>query len=417
MEIFVLFPRVPLLTSLPFIKKQSPAKVLKVKTLLARISRVTTTGFYIPELDGLRALAIFAVFLMHLVDFGGAYHLLPKPTSSLEFCVNRMSIAGGLGVALFFAISGFIISMPFQAAFFLKQKQVSISAFYKRRLTRLEPPYLISLVFLLLARLWLGDEKPLELVKSFFLSAFYMHNITAGSASLINPVAWSLEIELQFYLLAPFLLFIYCRLNPILRKTILAVFTILLIAIRPESWRWQHSVLGVFEYFATGVLIADICLIKWNRSLPRLSRCDFCSVLTVAFLFSTALLPPSKTASLLRAASIFLFVLFVLGSKYLSSFFGNPWIAALGGMCYTYYLYHSSLLFLSTKVCKLLFRKLEYFQAYLTLVFFGGFLTIFACTLLFIFFERPFMHREWPSNFYFFLKRLFTKKLLSNEHA
>ena len=388
-----------------------------MKPLLARIGRVTTTGFYIPELDGLRALAIFAVFLMHLVDFGGAYHLLPKPSSSLEFCVNRISIAGGLGVALFFAISGFIISMPFQAALCLKKKPVSISTFYKRRLTRLEPPYLISLLILLLARLWLGDEKPLELVKSFFLSAFYMHNITAGSASLINPVAWSLEIELQFYLFAPFLLFFYCRLNPLLRQTILGVITIFLIAIRPESWRWQHSVIGVFEYFAAGIIMADNYLIRWNRSLPRNSLCDFYSVLTMVFLFLAALLPPGKTTSLLRAVSIFLFVFFVLGSKYLSSLFGNPWIAALGGMCYTYYLYHSSLLFVSTKVCKLFFGKLEYFQAYLTLIFFGGILTIFVCTLLFIFFERPFMHREWPSNFYILLKRLFTKKLFSNEHA
>ena len=307
--------------------------------------------------------------------------------------------------------------MPFQTAFFLKKKPVCISTFYKRRLTRLEPPYLISLVFLLLARLWLGDEKALELVKSFFLSAFYIHNITAGSASLINPVAWSLEIELQFYLFAPFLLFFYCRLNPLLRQTILGVITIFLIAIRPESWRWQHSVIGVFEYFAAGIIMADIYLIRWNRSLPRHSWYDFLSILAMFFLLSTALLPPGKTTSLLRAVSIFLFVFFVLGSKYLSSLFGNPWIAALGGMCYTYYLYHSSLLFVSTKVCKLFFGKLEYFQAYLTLFFFGGILTIFVCTLLFIFFERPFMHREWPSNFYILLKRFFTKKLFSNEHA
>ena len=388
-----------------------------MNSLLTRISRITTTGFYVPELDGLRALAILAVFLMHLVEFGRAYHFLPAPSDYLEFGVNRISLAGGLGVALFFAISGFIISIPFQQAFLLKEKPVNILAFYKRRLTRLEPPYFISLVILLLARLWLGEDKPLELVKSFFLSAFYVHNLTAGSASLINPVAWSLEIELQFYLAAPFLLFSYCSLKPVSRRAILSIFTILLIALRPESWRWQHSVIGVFEYFATGVLIADIYLIKWNRSLPRLSRCDFFSVLTMVFLFTTALLPPGKTTSLLRAVSIFLFVFFVLGSRYLSSFFSNPWIAALGGMCYTYYLYHSSLLFVSTKVCKPLFGELEYFQAYLTLISFGGFFTIFFCTLLFIFFERPFMYREWPSNFYIFIKRLFTKKLFSNEHA
>jgi peptidoglycan/LPS O-acetylase OafA/YrhL len=388
-----------------------------MNTLLAKISRITTTGFYVPELDGLRALAIFAVFLMHLVNFGRAYHFLPPFSNSLEFGVNRISIAGGIGVGLFFAISSFIISIPFQRTFLIKEKKVRFSDFYKRRLTRLEPPYLISLVFLLLARLLLGDEKPLDLVKSFFYSAFYLHNIIEGSASLINPVAWSLEIELQFYLLAPFIIFFYCKLNPFLRRTVLTVFTILLIAIRPDSWRWQHSVLGVFEFFAAGIIIADIYLVKWNRSLPRLSRFDFFSVLTMVFLISTALLSPGKTTSLLRAVSIFLFVFFVLGSRYLSSLFRNPWIAALGGMCYTYYLYHSSLLFVSTKVCKLIFGEPEYFQAYLILILFGGFLTVFVCTILFIIFERPFMYREWPSNFYIFIKRLFTKKLLSNEHA
>ena len=224
-----------------------------MNSLLTRISRITTTGFYVPELDGLRALAILAVFLMHLVEFGRAYHFLPAPSDYLEFGVNRISLAGGLGVALFFAISGFIISIPFQQAFLLKEKPVNILAFYKRRLTRLEPPYFISLVILLLARLWLGEDKPLELVKSFFLSAFYVHNLTAGSASLINPVAWSLEIELQFYLAAPFLLFSYCSLKPVSRRAILSIFTILLIALRPESWRWQHSVIGVFEYFGNAL--------------------------------------------------------------------------------------------------------------------------------------------------------------------
>lgn len=383
-----------------------------MNTLLSKISRITTTGFYVPELDGLRALAIFAVFLMHLVDFGSVYHFLPIPSRSLDYFVNRISLAGGLGVGLFFAISGFIISMPFQRTFLKKEKKVNFSDFYKRRLTRLEPPYLISLVFLLLARLLLGDEKPLDLVKSFFYSVFYLHNIIEGSASLINPVAWSLEIELQFYLLAPFIIFFYCKLNPFLRRTVLSVFTILLIFIRPESWRWQHSVLGVFEYFAAGIIIADIYLIKWKRSLPRLSRFDFFSVLTMVFLLSAALLPPGKMTSLFRAVTIFLFVFFILGSRYLGSFFSNPWIAALGGMCYTYYLYHSSLLFVSTKVCKLIFGEPEYFQAYLILILFGGFLTVFVCTILFIIFERPFMYREWPSAFYNFAKRLFIKKPL-----
>ena len=51
----------------------------------------------------------------------------------------------GIGVPIFYCLSGFILSMPFGKEVLLQGKRVAIKQFYGRRLTRLEPPYIIAL--------------------------------------------------------------------------------------------------------------------------------------------------------------------------------------------------------------------------------------------------------------------------------
>ena len=52
-----------------------------------------------------------------------------------------------LGVLLFFTISGFILGLPFARQYLVAARPVSFG-FYRRRVTRLEPPYLISMLLL-----------------------------------------------------------------------------------------------------------------------------------------------------------------------------------------------------------------------------------------------------------------------------
>src|SRR3954471_14833233 len=110
--------------------------------------RITTSGEIIPEIDGLRFIAIAAVILHHLALF----------VSTQRKSDEGLLLVGQNGVELFFAISGFILAVPFAMQYLNAGKRVKLSRYFVRRLTRLEPPYLLALILLITMRIVLRGE-------------------------------------------------------------------------------------------------------------------------------------------------------------------------------------------------------------------------------------------------------------------
>ncbi len=74
-----------------------------------------------------------------LIKMGGA-----KMNFSMAWCWVRLD----LGVKVFFAISGFVLALPFLKYYLgISDKKVQLKSYFIRRLTRLEPPFIITLVF------------------------------------------------------------------------------------------------------------------------------------------------------------------------------------------------------------------------------------------------------------------------------
>jgi len=119
--------------------------------------RITSSGNYIRELDGLRFLAIAAVLTAHTWGNWGNYTVmkydLASPTTVEQLHLD-LTLNGILGVQLFFIISGFILSLPWARHFLKGGTAIPLRKYYVRRLTRLEPPYIIAMVvyFILLCR-------------------------------------------------------------------------------------------------------------------------------------------------------------------------------------------------------------------------------------------------------------------------
>src|SRR5207248_1668760 len=157
--------------------------------LLGRLSRETTSGRFIPEMDGLRFVAIAMVVLFHL--------------------------------------NGYLTAKAVAALF----------------------PHLIA-------------------------SRCYMHNLIDARPSPALGVAWSLEIEVQFYILVPVLtLFFAVKRRWLRRCLLLAVMAGSLAAqtlYLPDHPRLALSILAYLQYFLAGFLLADIFLVEWKHS-PRLS--------------------------------------------------------------------------------------------------------------------------------------------------
>src|SRR5579862_3633575 len=179
----------------------------------------------IPQLDGLRGLAILLVILCHYV--GNADHV------RLGYWPHRFLLAftaGWSGVDLFFVLSGFLIGGILLDA---RQAPHFFRAFYMRRVHRILPIYYIwTLLFgvIVLAALWFAPGRypvaPSDLAQ-VPLHLFFLQNIWIGMpafAWIWFVVTWSLAVEEQFYILMPPLIRFLSRRNlvRVLSATILA---------------------------------------------------------------------------------------------------------------------------------------------------------------------------------------------------
>ena len=117
----------------------------------------------------------------------------------------------------------------------------------------------------------------MEVLPHYLASIFYLHNVIYQEFPIINPVAWSLEVEIQYYLIAPFLALAYFRIQKtVLRRTGLILFIIAFIIVQHVlGWQFapfRASILGQAQHFLVGMLMADIYVhglgkIKLNKNL------------------------------------------------------------------------------------------------------------------------------------------------------
>jgi peptidoglycan/LPS O-acetylase OafA/YrhL len=329
-----------------------------IKRILAGLRRVTSSGMYDARLDGLRALAILPVVLFHDALRGRRVVAAIRPLTDAEQALTDMVPRGEAGVMLFFFISGFIIAFPFLRAAARAQPPPSVGTFYKRRLLRLVPAYLIALTGCFLA-LQLSGYAPTDAPKfnaistplplSYLASLFYQHNMILGAASRILPPLWSLEIEFQFYLVAPFLLTWYARADVVRRRSAAVIFILLGIAVATLPGlahllgsRLSLSLLGYIHFFGAGILASDIMFTR----KPALSVWG--DVLCVAgfatLLAISTFVPHDPFQGALRETGLLAGVLAtywggMLG-RHASKFLAAAAVSVIGGACYSIYLVH-----------------------------------------------------------------------------
>ncbi len=358
---------------------------------LERFRRVTSSGSYLPEVDGLRFIAIFLVaFLLHM----GTYihgHVLHLDTMGLLYglCWN-----GDYGVTFFFIISGFILSLPFARQHFFKAKKVSIKNYLLRRVTRLEPPYILSLVIYFILRVWvMRYESFNELLPHFWASLFYLHNIVYQAHPIVNAVAWSLEIEVQFYLLAPLLCYIFCLKNNNLRRTILCTLILLGVALDFKQQYHIGTILNKGGNFIAGMLMADLYLLRKKNF-----NASFFTAIG-AGCFIVALFVPAYYVSIWfcigKLLLICIFFFLGLTNATLKKWLSFQPITIIGGMCYSIYLIHQGILgALRHHFANIVFSNIYWINGaihYILAVFF----ILLVSGVFFLLVEKPTMKRDW----------------------
>lgn len=381
----------------------APASRLWHERLLALCARETSSGRFIPQIDGLRSLAVLAVVFFHLDEQMGQ----PAVSDSVGRAVTSAVRRGFLGVPIFFAISAFIVALPFAQRWLNAGKPVEIGRFYLRRLTRLEPPYFFNLIALWLLGALLGQWALSDQFKGLLASLAYQHNQIFGHFSTINSVAWSLEVEFQFYLLAPLLTLVFALRRQWARWFLLAAVVASLVGLRDISnRRIELSLLGQFEAFAAGLIVVDVFLTRWQGRLPGRAVWDVVAVLGWVGFFGLSRLSDPAVRSLSQTLCLIAAMLGSLGGVWLARVFGNRWVFTFGGMCYSFYLWHQWLLiWLVPKVQSWAGSSGNYTLRFLITAALTLPLVFLVCTTLFILLEKPFMRRDWPQRLTGWLRR------------
>ncbi|MDO6566337.1 acyltransferase family protein [Alteromonas sp. 1_MG-2023] len=178
------------------VHKQAP----NYKEAPASVRRPPNSIDYIAGLDGLRAIAALSVFIVHFQQFTA----VSGSVGGIDF--TRWMINGNTGVALFFALSGFLLSIPFWRGL-EADKPVSMRNYFKNRLVRIVPLYYLCFVALLALKGFSGAEASFNNVMSHLL---FLHNLKDKQVMSLNPPFWTLAVEMQFYVLLP-LLFLLLR--------------------------------------------------------------------------------------------------------------------------------------------------------------------------------------------------------------
>jgi peptidoglycan/LPS O-acetylase OafA/YrhL len=352
-----------------------------------KLRRITTHGNWIPEIDGLRFVAIVATLLTHI--FGETY-LRSGHTFVLQSHYNVFNLVerGGRGVLLFFAISGFILAQPFLRQHLQHGKAVSVGAFFKRRLTRLEPPYILSLLLYAIAQA-IYQHRIGTLVLPLLAHIFYVHNFFALPS--LNLVTWSLEVEIQFYLLAPVLGYLYAISSPILRRGIM-------VGLIVASAIFQHHTHGVvswslpgqLQYFLVGFLLADLRATRTESQIKP--WWDIVSLIVWVAIFAI----PEEMTYLLLPLLILIAYFATFNGPVTRQIFRTEWIALTGGMCYSFYLMHMLVISIAFKLTRRFILPSNLVLSYLIqVVLLGACITIF-CTAYFVLIERPCMDPNWP---------------------
>lgn len=334
-----------------------------------------------PQIDGLRCVAILAVVLYHIEGYVGAQIGAAAPATVLQQVLKQ----GYYGVPLFFALSGFIIATPF-----LGPRPPQLRHYFLRRFTRLEPPYIINLLVVFALKVVFLGAGAAVLWPHLVASMLYLHNLVFGAHSLVNGVAWSLEIEWQFYVLAPLALAGVAKLRGVAREVGLWALIVgggpaYLQGIDGDA-RFGLSLLCYIGFFAAGVWVA---LVYRDRRAVR-RYWDGVGLLAWSGLL-VALLAGHAGRVVLPALTA-LAVLSALRGPVSARVFGWWPVYCVGAMCYTIYLYHFFVVSAAGRFFSAVVAWPHARDA--ALVAFGVFavpLVLVFCVVPYLAIERPFM--------------------------
>lgn len=315
--------------------------------------------------DGLKAFALIAILLNHFVESFGVYPwfsypsydwpdfatristIFPSDGTILWRAVQFLGWLGDMGPGVFILVSGFSLTL---SAFSKNEKEISPEQFYRKRLLRIFPTYLVIHILVMVGGLLLGN-KNIELTSpNVFLSMLGLR-FTDGLFFFINPSWWFIGLILQLYFVFPFLYKLLIKVEYKKFLVITLAFTLLSRAAGllhvTYSGDLMYWMMGSFFgtrllEFAIGMVFAKLLFEnKLNPANFRLSRLLPTSIVIYAsgFLFSLFYITTLISSAIITIGLCGLFlVLWKVIESYLPLF--KPTIKWIGIVSFPVFLIH-----------------------------------------------------------------------------
>lgn len=321
---------------------------------------------YLPVLDGIRALALILVWVFHVWQQSWIFYHIKSPEGEIVLNLELFQRCGYIAVDVFFVLSGFCLFYPIARAMFGEGKEINWKDFYIKRAKKILPSYVfILLIILLVPDLGYHNNLDFKGTVKHFLSVLSFTGITnAETHGSLVATAWTLCIEVQFYLIFP--LIAYCfRKKPVISFLAAAILTPLL-----RMWAvtnlyldsvGQSVMLFYLDIFAYGI-IAAYGVVWARKKLKNIDKlkipmtliavvCLYVIYKYMGWMMSANV--PNMDSSVIhrfvyRPILNFPIALFIFSSCFAFNFWqkgiwGNRIAAFLSTISYNFYLWHQNI--------------------------------------------------------------------------
>jgi peptidoglycan/LPS O-acetylase OafA/YrhL len=239
------------------------------------------TRSFLPAVEGMRACAAIGVVVTHVAFQTGH-------TSGIT---GRLFGRFDLAVAVFFALSGFLLWRGHAAAARGLRRVPPTGHYLRSRVVRIMPGYLVAVVVILTLLPDAQADLTVWLANLSLTQLYVPLTLTAGLTQM-----WSLSVEVAFYLALPFLALLARRLPVRARIPVIAAVAVASLgwALIPFDATFGVNALtwppAFFSWFAAGMLLAELTVteIGWPH---RLARRRVLMAVVVAVVFVVAASP------------------------------------------------------------------------------------------------------------------------------
>lgn len=332
---------------------------------------------YLYALDGIRAISLILIVIFHTWQQSWIFWDIKTGPSDYLFNLEMFQRHGYVAIDAFFVISGFCLFYPIARDMFGESTFSGWKNFFIKRARRIYPSYLLMLVLLLIFPVLSYDiydkSSVIDVAKHFLSHVFFVHTWNKSTLGTTISTAWTMGIEVQFYLLFP-LICIPFRKKPLLTFAGMFAFSqmlryVLVGTVNVGEMTIQAITPAYLDVFGWGMISAYFVVMARNKikNIDKLKLCmtimsALCIFIAVGYMYwlREARMPEGYNENVyfrflyrtIFSAAIagFIFTACFSYDFWEKKIWGNRFFVFLSGISYTVYLWHQNLYIFLKKI-------------------------------------------------------------------